>query len=70
MREKARVDSLRQMERAKADIDQELAKARTLLRNQMVDISAKMAEKIIRKNLKPKEDEALIEELLKEVENV
>lgn len=70
IREKARTDALGQLERARADIEEELAKARAVLKDQLVGISTRMAEKIIRKHLKPEDDEAFVKELLKEVEEV
>lgn len=70
IREKARQDAAREAERAKADIGQELAKARASLRGQVVELSSKMAEKIIRKNLTAKDDEAFIDDLLREAEKV
>lgn len=69
IREKARQDSLKQLERAKADIQIEMAKARVVLRNQIVELSTRMAEKVVRKNISMVGDEAFSDDIMKEVES-
>ena len=69
IKDQARRDSLAQLERAKQDIEQEVAKSRLVLRTRVVEIAGRMAEKIIRKNISVKGDEAFNEDILKEVED-
>jgi len=70
IKDKARSDSLKQLERTRADIKQEFLKAKAVLRKQMVEISTQMAERILRKNLNAKQDEAFVDDLMKEAEKV
>jgi F-type H+-transporting ATPase subunit b len=69
VRDKAHRDSLARLERAKADIEQETAKARTALRDRIVELSTRMAEKIIRRHVATRGDAAFNEDILKEVED-
>jgi len=68
VKQKANQESRKQIERAKADIQIELDKAKSVLREQMVDISTRMAERIIGKRLSQKDDEAYIKQILEETE--
>ena len=68
IREKAAADSVAQVSRAKAEIDREIEKARTVLREQMVNLATHAAEKIIRKHFGAKEDENFVRETLKDAE--
>jgi F-type H+-transporting ATPase subunit b len=70
IKDKAREDSLKQLERAKADIQQETVKAKAVLRRDFVEVSTKMAERILQKNLTAPDDEAFIEQILKETQEV
>ena len=69
IKDQARRDSIAQLDRAKQDIEQEIAKARFVLRARVVEIAGRMAEKIIRKSISVKGDEAFNEDMLKEVED-
>jgi len=69
IQEKARADALKQINRAKSDIDQEVKKARSVLRSEIVALSTEMARRAVRKNISVKDDEALINEVLREVGN-
>jgi F0F1-type ATP synthase membrane subunit b/b' len=47
-----------------------LKKARATLRREIVSLSTEMAEKVLRKKLNRKEDEAYVDSILKDVEKV
>ena len=69
IKEKTRQDSLKVLERAKADIEHETEKARVIIRNQIVDLATKMAEKVVRKQISVRGDAAFNDDILKEVED-
>lgn len=70
IQEKARADAQKMIDRAKAEIDQEIAKTRLSMRDQLVDISALITEKIVREKLDAKEHEKLVDRFIKELEKV
>ena len=70
IREKAIEDAKKMVERAKAEIDQDLAKAKLSMRNEIVEISALLTEKIIRERMDGEHQKKLVDQFLKELENV
>lgn len=70
IQEKARVDSQKLLDRAKAEIDQDLAKARLSMRDQIVELSSLITEKVIREKLDAKDHQRLVDEFIKEIEKV
>ncbi|MDA2928897.1 F0F1 ATP synthase subunit B [Acidobacteria bacterium AH-259-O06] len=64
---KARTDSI--LQAAEKQIQAEKEKAITDLRNEVIDLSLMMASKLIRKNITPESNRALIEESLKQIES-
>ncbi len=70
IQEKARADAQQTVERAKDEIDQELKKARLSMRDQIVDLSALMTERIIQEKLEPKDHQRLVDKFIKEIESL
>jgi F-type H+-transporting ATPase subunit b len=68
IQEGARLDAKRLFERTQADIEQEIAKARVSMRDEIVEISSLMTEKILREKLDSREHEKLVDKFLKELE--
>ena len=60
----------RMLERAKADIEQEFAKAKIAMRGDIIELSGLMAEKVIREKLDAREHEKLVDKFLKDLEKV
>ena len=70
IQEAARLDAKKLFERTQADIEQEIAKGRLSLRNEIVDIATMMTEKVLREKLDAREQDKLVEKFLKELEKV
>ena len=70
IQDKAREDSQKLYDRTKAEIDQDIVKARISMRNEIVEISTMMTEKILREKLDPKEQEKLVDKFIKELEKI
>ena len=70
IQEAARLDAKKLFERTQADIEQEIAKGRLSLRNEIVDIATMMTEKVLREKLDAREQEKLVDKFLKELEKV
>ncbi len=70
IQEAARLDAKRLFERTQADIEQEIAKGRLSLRNEIVEISTMMTEKVLREKLDAREQEKMVDKFLKELEKV
>ncbi len=70
IQERARIDAEKLLVRARAELDQDLAKARLGMRDQIVELSSLMTEKILRSTLDPKGHEKLIDQFLKDLEKV
>lgn len=70
IQDKARGDAEKLLERARAEIDQDVKKARLEMRNELVDLSALMAEKVIREKLDAKEHERLVSHFIKDLERL
>lgn len=70
LQEKAREDANKTLEKAKANIEIEVAKARAELRNQMTNIAIKAAEKILQEDLNDDRHKRLVMGFIENVESV
>ena len=70
IQDKARQDSQKMIERAHAEITQDIAKARISMRGELVELSGMITEKIIREKLDAKEHEKLVDQFLKDLQKV
>ena len=70
IQEKARMDSQKMIDRAKAEIDQDLAKAKISMRNDIVALSTLITEKIIHEKLDGPLHQKLVDDFIKEIEKV
>ncbi|OIO38839.1 MAG: ATP synthase F0 subunit B [Candidatus Omnitrophica bacterium CG07_land_8_20_14_0_80_50_8] len=70
IQEKARLDSQKLIERAQGEIERDLAQARLKFRDEVVELSGLMTEKIIRQKLNEAEHKKLVEQFIKEMEKV
>lgn len=70
IQEKARQDAQKLLDRASAEIEQDLVKARLSVRNQIVELSSLMTEKIIQEKLNEKDHARLIDQFMKDLERV
>jgi len=68
LRIKAEMDSEKMVENAKAGIKDEVAKAREELKNNVVDLSIQVAEKIIQEKLSEKSDRRLVEDFIRGID--
>ena len=70
IQDEARQESQRMVHRAKEEIEHEIAKARLTLRDDIVDLSGLMTEKILKEKMSPTDHKKLVNQFLKEMENV
>ena len=70
IQDRARIDAQRIVDRTKAELDQDIMKARIVMRNEVVEISSLIAEKVLREKLNTQEHEKLVEKFLRELEKV
>jgi F-type H+-transporting ATPase subunit b len=70
IKENARKDALEIMSRSKEDIQRELEKAKVQLKNELVDLSLRAAEKIIREKLDAEKDRMLISDFIQGLEKI
>jgi F-type H+-transporting ATPase subunit b len=70
IQEKARTDAQKLLERAKAEIDQDLAKARLSMRDEVVELSSLMTEKVLKQKLGAEDHRRLVEQFIQEIEKV
>ena len=70
IQDKARQDSQKLVDRAKAEIEQDITKARLSMRDDIVEISSLITEKVLREKLDAKEQEKLVDKFLKELERI
>ena len=70
IQDKARQDAQKLFERTRAEIEQDIAKARLSMRNDIVEISSLMTEKILREKLDAREHEKLVDKFMKELEHI
>ena len=70
IQEKARLESQKLIDRARGEIDRDLAQARLQIRDEVVELSSLMTEKIIQQKLNDAEHKKLVEQFIKEMEKV
>ena len=70
IQEKARADAQKMLDRSRAEIEQEIAKARLSMRNDIVEISSLITEKVLREKMNAPEHEKLVDKFIKEMEKV
>jgi F-type H+-transporting ATPase subunit b len=70
IQDKARGESQKMIERAKDEIEQDLAQAKLKIRDEVVGLSSLMTEKIIRQKLNESEHKKLVEQFIKDMEKV
>ena len=70
IQDKARTDSQKLYDRTKAEIDQDITKARLGMRNEIVEISSLIAEKVLREKLDAHEHEKMVDKFIKELEKI
>ena len=66
IQKKAREDAEKIVERAKSEIEHDLAKAKITLREQIIDLSALMTEKVVREKVDAAGHKKLVEKFLEE----
>ncbi|MCG3177149.1 MAG: ATP synthase subunit b, sodium ion specific [Candidatus Omnitrophica bacterium] len=66
----ARTEAQRLVDRAKADIEQDLAKARIVLRDDVVEISSTLAEKVLKEKLDTATQKRLVDDFIRQIEKV
>ncbi len=70
IQDKARQDAQKMIDRAQAEIGQDIAKAKLTMRAELVEISGLIAEKIIREKLDAKEHEKMVDQFMKDLQKV
>jgi len=70
IQEKARQDAEKLFQRTRAEIDQDIVKARLSMRNDIVEISSLITEKVLREKMDAKEHEKMVDKFIKELEKV
>jgi F-type H+-transporting ATPase subunit b len=70
IQDKARADAEKLIDRARSEITQDLLKAKLSLRDQMVELSALMTEKIVRAKLTAEDHKRLVDEFIRDIEKV
>ncbi len=70
IQEKARQDAQKMFDRTQSEIQQEIAKARLTMRNDIVELSSLITEKIMREKLDQREHEKMVDKFIKELERV
>jgi len=70
IKENARKDALEIMSRSKEEIQRELVKAKVQLKNELVDLSLRAAEKIIQEKLDEEKDRKLISDFIQGLEKI
>lgn len=70
IQEKARVDAQKLFERTQAEIAQDIVKARISMRNDIVEISSLITEKILKEKLDTHGQEKLVDQFIKELEKI
>ena len=70
IQEKARLDAEKLIERAQRELAQDIQKARVMMRDQIVEISGLMTEKILKEKMDSKDHEKLVDQFIKEIEKI
>lgn len=68
--ENAVEDAKKIVDRAKNEIAHDLAQAKLTLRNEIIELSSLMTEKIVKQKLDAKEHERMVDQFIKELERV
>ncbi len=68
IQDKARQDAQKLVDRAQAEIAQDIAKARQTMRVELVELSALMTEKVVREKMDAREHERLVDQFLKDLQ--
>lgn len=68
--EKAKGDAEKLLERAKEEIEQTMRKAKAQMRDEIIDFSALLTEKVIAKKMDPQEHNRLVNEFIKDLEKM
>ena len=70
IQDKARLDVQKLFERTHAELEQDIAKARLGMRDEIVEISSLIAEKVLREKLDAREQEKMVDKFIKELEKI
>ncbi len=70
IQDKARIDAQKLVDRAQAEIEQDIEKAKLAYRDNLVELSSMMTEKILKEKIDAKEHERLVDRFIKELERV
>jgi F-type H+-transporting ATPase subunit b len=70
IQDKARIDAQRLVDRAQEEIRQDLAKARLSMRDDMVELSGLLTEKILKEKLDDAQHKKLVDRFIHEIEKV
>lgn len=70
IQDKARLDAQKTIDRAQAEIMQDVAKAKITMRSELVELSSLIAEKIIREKLDVKEHEKMVDQFVKDLQKI
>ena len=70
IQEKAKEDAQKLFDRTRSEIEQDIVKARLAMRDEIVEISSLMTEKILRERLDAREHEKLVDKFIKELEKI
>lgn len=70
LQDKARQDAQKMVERAEAEIKQDFAKARLTMRDEIVEISSLITEKILKEKMDQGQHRKLVDQFIKELERV
>ncbi|HXV19289.1 MAG TPA: F0F1 ATP synthase subunit B [Candidatus Omnitrophota bacterium] len=70
IQEKARLDAQKMVERAETEIKQDFAKARLSMRDEIVEISSLITEKILKEKMDQGQHKKLVDQFIKELEKV
>ena len=70
LQDKARIDAQKLIERAQEEIRQDIAKAKLSMRDDMVELSGLLTEKILQEKLDEGQHRKLVDQFIREIEKV
>ena len=70
IQDKARHDAEKILQRAHAEIEQDIAKAKLSMRDQIIELSSLITEKVLKEKIDEKEHAKLVEKFIKDLEKV
>ena len=70
IQDKARLDVQKLFDRTHAELEQDIVKARLAMRDEIVEISSLIAEKVLREKLDAREHEKMVDKFVKELEKM